>query len=302
MCEQKSLVEHPATGKRMRDKSTKITFAILSFNQEKYIEKAIDSALNQSRAPFELIISDDASVDQTFERIEKKVATYGGNIRIRLNRNRENLGVAQHLNMVNKMASGDLIIVGAGDDISERSRVARILQCYLEMPFAHYFYSRVFQIDLDGNPLGIAESPGCGNDKSLVRLGWACYPVAIGATQAWTRVLVERFPPLHKEIWAEDQVMGFRGLLLGPLGGIKEPLVSYRIGSGVSTQLSAVSMSQRYRRKRSEISIFIQKLRDALACRCYRVALLLGLRILSLIVVLPMKIVGGECRRLLSRR
>lgn len=49
----------------------KISVWLTSYNHDKYIEKAIQSILNQSMKDFELIIVDDASNDNSWNIISK---------------------------------------------------------------------------------------------------------------------------------------------------------------------------------------------------------------------------------------
>ena len=46
-----------------------ITFALFAYNQEKYIEEAVQGAFLQTYSPLEIILSDDGSTDRTFEII-----------------------------------------------------------------------------------------------------------------------------------------------------------------------------------------------------------------------------------------
>ena len=49
----------------LNKQKTKVTVGIPTYNNEKFIRKAIDSVLSQTFSDFELIISDDASTDST---------------------------------------------------------------------------------------------------------------------------------------------------------------------------------------------------------------------------------------------
>ena len=63
---------------------------------------------------------------------------------------------------------------------------------------------------------------------------WAAQPPhVVGAAQAWTKRLVDRFGPLPPGTVAEDLVMVFRALGSGGAITLREPLVQYRRG-GIS--------------------------------------------------------------------
>ena len=62
----------------------------------------------------------------------------------------------------------------------------------------------------------------------------------VGARQAWTKRLVERFEPLPPGTVAEDPVMVFRALGSGGAITLREPLVQYRRG-GISRSRRSLS-------------------------------------------------------------
>ena len=86
------------------------------FNTEKYLNKAIDSILNQSFINFELIIIDDASSDASYN-ICKSYADRDN--RIKLIRNKTNLGVAKSRNKALSNISGVYLTFIDSDDYVE---------------------------------------------------------------------------------------------------------------------------------------------------------------------------------------
>ena len=55
-----------------------ISFVLLAYKQEKYIREAVEGAFAQTYSPLEIILSDDASPDGTFEIIQEMAAAYQG--------------------------------------------------------------------------------------------------------------------------------------------------------------------------------------------------------------------------------
>ena len=76
-----------------------------------YIEEAVDCILRQTFADFEFLIVDDASTDDTWERLKQF-----SDPRIRLFRNETNKGLAQNLNDLLAIARGEFIARMDGDD------------------------------------------------------------------------------------------------------------------------------------------------------------------------------------------
>jgi glycosyltransferase involved in cell wall biosynthesis len=91
----------------------KISVCITAFNQENYIKQAIESVLNQTLLPFELLIIDDHSDDQTASII----LDYSLHNRlIRTIFNSVNQGVARTRNIGLTEAVGDYLTFLDGDD------------------------------------------------------------------------------------------------------------------------------------------------------------------------------------------
>src|SRR5688572_8100484 len=84
-----------------------------SYNHAKYLPSAIESVLNQTRAPDEFLILDDASTDHSVEIIEAYAARFPS---IRFVRNERNQGVIAAHQRLFEMATGDFLYSGAADD------------------------------------------------------------------------------------------------------------------------------------------------------------------------------------------
>jgi len=92
----------------------KLSVFIVSYNQEKYIAQTIASIINQSVLPYEIIISDDHSKDNTWNIINEYAIQYPDLIKI--NRNESNVGVYKNFNKATKLTTGNIITCVAGDD------------------------------------------------------------------------------------------------------------------------------------------------------------------------------------------
>ncbi|MBE0597718.1 MAG: glycosyltransferase family 2 protein [Desulfuromonadales bacterium] len=92
----------------------KHTVLMICYNQERYIEVALDSLLCETIKPYEIIIGDDASSDGTREILDNYKKKYPDIINLVLNE--KNMGIFANLNNLVKKASGDMIHFLAGDD------------------------------------------------------------------------------------------------------------------------------------------------------------------------------------------
>ncbi len=95
-----------------------VSVAMPVYNAEKYLEKAINSVLNQTYAHFELIIVNDASIDGSREII----FSYS-DPRIRYVENEENLGISKTRNRCVQLCQGKYIAVLDNDDIALPNRL-----------------------------------------------------------------------------------------------------------------------------------------------------------------------------------
>lgn len=92
----------------------KVSIGMPVFNGAEYIREALDSLLGQTFSDFELIISDNASSDET-ETICRKYAQRDS--RIRYVRQSENKGAAANFGFVLDRAKADLFMWAAYDDL-----------------------------------------------------------------------------------------------------------------------------------------------------------------------------------------
>ncbi|MEO8343813.1 MAG: glycosyltransferase family A protein, partial [Gallionella sp.] len=103
-----------------------ISFILLSYNQEKFIEEAVKAALRQTYEPLEIIISDDVSADRTYEIAKAVVDQYRGAHRVILRKNAKNMGINPHINLAVKEAKGEFVVIAAGDDVSLPERTEKL--------------------------------------------------------------------------------------------------------------------------------------------------------------------------------
>ena len=217
----------------MAEKPLSCSYILLTYNQEKTVAAAVQSALQQAGAGIEIVITDDCSVDSTFEVIKKTITEYDGPHRIRLNRNDQNLGLAGNIAKAHEISTGDVIIAAAGDDMSFPQRSQRIMDVFAkEHPLLVCSYANTIGPD-DQNIPGNFRTALFYHTTDLLRAARS-KSLYIGATGAWHRDLYEKYGPLDPEAY-EDLVLGFRAALENRISVIKEELVDYRLGSGLTS-------------------------------------------------------------------
>jgi glycosyltransferase involved in cell wall biosynthesis len=100
-------------------------------NGASFLREALDSAIAQTYAPTEIVISDNASTDDT-PRICSEFARRIPNIRY--SRSEELLLLADNWNRACRMASGEWVKLLAHDDLLERNCLERIAQELTHLP------------------------------------------------------------------------------------------------------------------------------------------------------------------------
>ena len=209
---------------------------LMGYNQQASVRAAIEGALAQTYQPLEIIVSDDASTDGTFEAMQQAVAGYHGPHAVRLNRNPANLGIGAHISRLVALSHGEMLFVAAGDDVSMPQRCEHVMQAWLAQDQRpDLIAAAMIDIDADGRHHGTIQPSDLSTYRSAA--DWLARPPhVIGAAQAWTRRLFDRYGPLPSGVVGEDLIMVFRAIGAGGALTLNEPLVLYRRG-GVSRRV-----------------------------------------------------------------
>lgn len=220
-----------------------VTLLLICYNQQESIGAALAGALAQDYPNLEIVISDDASQDATFARIEEALKDYTGPHRIKLLRNTQNLGIGGNIDLAVRQSSGELIFIGAGDDISLPERVSTVVRFWQENDCQPDLIAAYLNdIDSAGNFHGVLRISDLAAYRSLE--DWSRSPPhVIGAAQAWTRRLFDRFGGIPKGVVGEDMVMAFRAIASGSAVTLPVPLVNYRRG-GLTSKRKSLSAAE----------------------------------------------------------
>lgn len=242
----------------VRDQNVRVTFVVIAYNQESYIVAAARGALAQEWNNLEVVLSDDCSSDSTFEQMQNLQRAYQGPHTVKLNRNATRLGIGGHINAVMSLASGDLIILAAGDDVSYPQRTTEVVTAWLRCGrTACYLYSGFDEVTEDGTT--VARHVESVVHGPTVRDLW--FRSIIGATEAWSKDLFVTFGPLNEATTHEDRAMAIRASLLGGVHYIAKPLVAWRQG-GTSWVTPKSRLKARTRNARRYVCDASQSLAD----------------------------------------
>lgn len=207
----------------------KTTLLLMSYRQAPYVVEALRACLAQQDVQLEIIASDDASNDGTFESMQAESVGYTGPHRLLVRRNASNMGMIPHLNLLMTMATGDRIVIAAGDDVPHADRVAKLMQVFDSSADIFAVYSNAVCVTPEGATIGLLYNDGEeSRDRSWQRIAQEGTASVTGCGLAWRREVFDLFGPLALELKAEDQAIPFRAALLGEIAYCSESLLDYR--------------------------------------------------------------------------
>jgi len=249
-----------------------VTFALYAYNEEKYIKAAIEGAFSQDYSPLEIVLSDDGSSDRTFVIMQEMADSYKGPHKVILNRNPRNIGIGSQLTACVAKSTGDLILLANGDDISLPDRTRVTVEAWRASGRkAQAIYTDLEVIDENGNPRGKTLLAAASFQTLEAGIRARFSGGAPAASLALTRAVFDRFGPLPDNLILEDNALYMRAMLLGGCLRLPEPLVSYRVHAGNTSQAYAHGefheWVKRHRRKliwqkKEGIKAYLQMLRD----------------------------------------
>lgn len=206
---------------------TKVTVFVPTFNQAKFLSQCLNSVLNQTRKPDQVLVIDDCSTDNTSEVIKN----YKN--RVEYIRHTKNLGAVKTYNHGLAIVKGDYILMVPGDDWLKKQileKEAKILDSNSKVAMV---YSQA--IDTENgqqklaahHPAGSTSYIGRGNDFELLLTHGDFIPfltVMVRKT-VYKKLgfLDENLPYLH------DHEMWIRIASKFPIAYLAQPLAYYRI-------------------------------------------------------------------------
>jgi len=245
-----------------------VTFLVLCYKQQDFIDDCVKGALAQDYPVSEFVFSDDASPDDSYEKLCLAVERYGQGRPVTVRKNAENMGLIPHFNLMMAKTTGELIVLAAGDDISFPERVSTLVARYLAAGRPSLLCSDVAPIDDAGRATSY-QPPG-GEMCAMLNIREAAESkfMYLGASGALSRASWLRYGDIFYPFAYEDLVLGFRALLDNSLEFIGQPLLYYRVGVGVSTLPEQVGadrdelIASRLKEIRLRHDVLAQRMRD----------------------------------------
>jgi len=105
--------------------SPKVSVIVTSYNQGRFLRRAVDSVLHQTFCDFEVIVVDDGSQDDSIEIIQELLARHPGKLRFYYHPNHQNLGVRETYVLAISQAESPYLAFLEGDDFWARDFLER---------------------------------------------------------------------------------------------------------------------------------------------------------------------------------
>lgn len=208
-----------------------VSVALCTYNGERYIADQLDSILNQTHVPDEIVVRDDGSTDRTLE-ILNEYATDAPEL-FDIEQHAENTGVAKNFESAIRACTGDYIALSDQDDVWHEEKLARQLAALSESDAALACHNSTLVTDsmdpigdlwADLIPAYIPESETRPTDtfRQLVRRNFVQ-----GATVLLDAEYVDEILPLPAA-WHHDYYLAIQACLRGGIIVLDDELLSYR--------------------------------------------------------------------------
>ncbi|MGH8213726.1 MAG: glycosyltransferase family 2 protein, partial [Rhodanobacteraceae bacterium] len=146
-----------------------VSVLVPAFNHERFVQRSLDSVLEDPYPAKEIVIIDDGSRDGTAARIEDWIAAHGEEIPVEYVR-QENKGIAATMNELAARAHGEFLKLAASDDYLLPGGLETQVRFLLEHPAKWAVIGDSIVVDQDGVKLHDSAMRDLhGADKRLYR-------------------------------------------------------------------------------------------------------------------------------------
>jgi glycosyltransferase involved in cell wall biosynthesis len=226
-----------------------VSVLITCFNYGAFVAQAIDSALDQTYPPAEIIVSDDASKDNSCEVVETYVQR---NLGVRLLRNPHG-GMAANLNAAYRNCTGDIICFLDADDTFLPGKVESIVNAFRANPEAGFAIHRAILVDNKKQARGLYPLLSALPSGDCAQTTYDNCGILMGlpptTNLALRREIADRIFPIPVEYtgYAEQMFHRLAPLMTG-VAAVDQPLARWRL-HGANDQNSTHIQPRRLERE-----------------------------------------------------
>ncbi len=137
----------------------KVSVVTITYNQERYIEQAVTSVLQQQTSfPIQYLVADDCSTDGTAAILNRLELSHGDRMQLRLRAS--NVGIMRNLQDAYNSATGEYVALLEGDDYwTDPLKLQRQVELMDSRPECSLSFHPVTYVDESGKSLGQQHPP-----------------------------------------------------------------------------------------------------------------------------------------------
>lgn len=221
-----------------------ISVALCTHNGGRFIREQIRSICLSDCAPAEIVISDDASTDQTVALAESAwreclAERPGSTTELKMLLNPIPLGVTQNFERAVAACRGDLIALSDQDDVWVEGRLRRMVDEFAQRPDLLLLHSDASLVGAAREPLGLSLFDALEvtrHERTSIHEGRA-FDVLLrrnlvtGATTVFRRSLLPKAMPFPRQ-WLHDEWLGVVAAAIGRVDVVEDQLIEYRQHGG----------------------------------------------------------------------
>lgn len=229
-----------------------VSVALCTHNGARFVVEQLESILAQTVPVHEIVLSDDASTDDTLDRARRAV---GDGAALTVLRNDPPLGVTANFERAIRATTGDIVVLSDQDDRWRADRVERGLARLRARADAELCFSDARLVGPGGEPLGgslierLQPTPAertalAGGDlfDALVRRN-----LVTGATVMFRRTLLDAAIPFPSE-WVHDEWLAMVAAATSSVVFEPDTLVDYRLHEANVIGMRAPTLGVKVRR------------------------------------------------------
>jgi glycosyltransferase involved in cell wall biosynthesis len=186
-----------------------VSVVLCTHNGAKFVAEQVNSILRQTYRPLELVISDDASTDNTRAILEN----YEGQPGVRIFYQEKNGGLTANFAFAAAQARGELLAFSDQDDIWLEHKIERLAAAIGNYPLV---YSNSLLVDESGKSMNIKLSDLKRMYSGEDSRGYILYSCVWGHGMLITRQLLDKCLPMpagvHHDIWIVYQAFQHGGI------------------------------------------------------------------------------------------
>ena len=233
-----------------------MSVALCTHNGAQFISAQIESILSQSPRPDQLVISDDASNDDSVDRALEVCARFP-DVEVVVLRNTVALGVTANFEQAIRSTTAPLVALSDQDDLWHSGRLARVLREFDSRPELLVVGSDATMVRSNGTPMSytlfealelspgeLAELQAGDAFRALLRRN-----LFTGATMVFRRELLDLALPFPAA-WVHDEWLAAIASATGEVTILPEQLIDYRQHGGNQIGATRLGFGAKFRRLR----------------------------------------------------